>query len=111
MCMCVRARARALVGVCVCVCVCTDCDPGDKVGCAPGLVCGVNNCGDFHLIGWDTGILENADCCEGKLVRQATFRVHLIFILLILLVSIRNDLIIAIDICIRFVCVSYLIHA
>ena len=40
---------------------------GDRVGCVPGLVCGVNNCAKFHEIGAATGIPSMADCCEGKL--------------------------------------------
>merc|ERR1712241_994817 len=35
-----------------------------KVGCARGLVCGVDNCAKFHELGVATGITAASDCCE-----------------------------------------------
>ena len=43
-----------------------DCDPYDKVGCAPGLVCGKDNCAKFHQLSAATGFTGSTDCCEGK---------------------------------------------
>ena len=43
-----------------------DCDTSDIAGCAPGLVCGVNNCAKFHQISVATGFFDTSDCCEGK---------------------------------------------
>ena len=40
-----------------------DCDKTDAVGCAPGLVCGINNCVHFHEISGATGINDASDCC------------------------------------------------
>ena len=45
---------------------CADCDPDDRVGCASGLVCGVDNCGRFHEISMTTGFHAATDCCEGN---------------------------------------------
>ena len=42
-----------------------DCDPDDRVGCASGLVCGVDNCAQFHEISAATGFFAASDCCEG----------------------------------------------
>ena len=43
-----------------------DCDPYDKVGCASGLVCGKDNCAQFHQLSAATGFTGSSDCCEGK---------------------------------------------
>ena len=43
-----------------------DCDPDDNVGCASGLVCGEDNCGQFHDTSDVTGFNDASDCCEGK---------------------------------------------
>ena len=43
-----------------------DCDPNNEGDCAPGLVCGINNCHKFHEINIDTGIPSTGDCCERK---------------------------------------------
>ena len=43
---------------------CVDCDPDDAVGCEEGLICGVNNCKQFHELGDITGIRPQTDCCE-----------------------------------------------
>ena len=40
-----------------------DCDQDGTMGCAPTLICGVNNCGDFHELGEATGMNEASDCC------------------------------------------------
>merc|ERR1712127_956820 len=41
-----------------------DCDPNNEADCAPGLVCGFNNCHKFHDTGLHTGIPDTGDCCE-----------------------------------------------
>ena len=43
-----------------------ECDEDDAVGCASGLVCGVDNCAKFHAIGLATGIKPTSDCCENE---------------------------------------------
>ena len=57
---CSSAGARSLNHGC-----CADCDPEDRVGCASGLVCGVDNCAQFHEISEATGFIAASDCCEG----------------------------------------------
>ena len=43
-----------------------DCDKDtDAVGCAPGLICGFNNCAKFHSLVPATGFTSSSDCCEG----------------------------------------------
>ena len=50
------------------------------MGCAEGLICGVNNCEKFHTFGGGTGILPATDCCEGKFtqlkVLHASHSIH-----------------------------------
>jgi len=41
-----------------------DCDPSNDGDCAPGLVCGINNCHKFHETNFHTGIPTTGDCCE-----------------------------------------------
>ena len=47
-----------------------DCDPDDTVGCEEGLVCGEDNCAQFHEISAATGFFDTSDCCEGELCRR-----------------------------------------
>ena len=47
---------------------CLDCDRNDAAGCASGLHCGINNCGEFHEISEATGINDNSDCCTDHFI-------------------------------------------
>ena len=42
------------------------CDPDDLAGCAPGLICGTNNCAKFHDIGTHSGMTPRSACCDRK---------------------------------------------
>ena len=46
--------------------VCAECNANDRVGCAEGLVCGVDNCGKFHELDSVVGMTSTSDCCEGE---------------------------------------------
>ena len=46
-----------------------DCDvTGDTYGCESGLVCGQDNCKQFHAISPATGMTDVTDCCQGTLL-------------------------------------------
>ena len=42
----------------------SDCDASDSVGCEEGLVCGTNNCDDFHPNLAAAGMSASTDCCK-----------------------------------------------
>jgi hypothetical protein len=42
-----------------------DCDGDDTEGCSEGLVCGSDNCADFHDLAV-TGLAATTDCCTGS---------------------------------------------
>ena len=59
-------QPRAIGRQSLTVYVLADCDPDDAVGCAAGLVCGEDNCAQFHEISEATGFTDTSDCCEGE---------------------------------------------